>query len=161
MISDNHKKEFNTEMRTNLCEIWENWQRVTNTGTSTMLEAHHPNLEVHFSLDSSPNQGRRNRRGAMGWSPHLVVNQLTLLPTLGRGQTMPTKKLFVIPRDFQTLPTALQNASQCSRVGDGQCYNTIETQVNPPHFTLAKNRLHYLLPLCCARSFKFLECSYF
>ena len=76
---------------------------------------------------------------------------------MGRGQTMPTKKLpLSFPRDFQTLPTALQNASQCSRVGDGQCYNTIETQVNPPHFTLAKNRLHYLLPLCCAPSFKLL-----
>ena len=73
---------------------------------------------------------------------------------------MPTKKLFVFPRDFQILPTALQNASQCSRVGDGQCYNTIETQVNPPHFTLAKNRLHYLLPLCCARSFKLLEYTF-
>ena len=70
---------------------------------------------------------------------------------------MPTTKLpLSFPRDFQTLPTALQNASQCSRVGDGQCYNTIETQVNPPHFTLAKNRLHYLLPLCCAPSFKLL-----
>ena len=51
-------KKSNTEMRTKLCEIWENWQRVTNTGTSTMLEAHHPNLEVHFSLDSSPKCSR-------------------------------------------------------------------------------------------------------
>ena len=83
-------KKSNTEMRTKLCEIWENWQRVTNTGTSTMLEAHHPNLEVHFSLDSSPKQGRRNRRGAVGWSPpHLFVNQLTLLQPWGGGRLCP------------------------------------------------------------------------